>query len=107
MRQGERRPSEGDTQALASFITAKYADRAYSLRGYEAPPTIENYTSHPFMRQLLASEAGEAAQQQAVQVRTTPRPTPPEAGKPTVLSLNEYDSLFVLLSLAPLLLPYF
>lgn len=45
-----RRPLEADMAALRVFITDKYVNRKYCLQGYNEPPGIENYESHPVSR---------------------------------------------------------
>lgn len=59
------RPAEGDMSGLKNFITSKYQDQAYASRDYDSPPNIDNYFTHPFMRQAdspaaVASPTAEA-----------------------------------------------
>ena len=43
------RPPEADMGALRVFITDKYVNKRYALKGYSESPCIENYMSHPFL----------------------------------------------------------
>ncbi|KAK9815098.1 hypothetical protein WJX73_007440 [Symbiochloris irregularis] len=57
---GFRRPFEGDMEGLKAFIGNKYRDHAYALRTWDKPPTIENFSQHPFMAQFLEEGAQRA-----------------------------------------------
>lgn len=50
-----RRPPEQDMEALRAFITDKYVNKLYANRDYAEAPTIENYSTHPFMLRFMES----------------------------------------------------
>lgn len=86
MPEGVRRPQEGDMMALNRFIGDKYRDQAYALRGFDQPPTIENYTTHPFMKQFSEAEsAPEGDAEQAVKQQEVPRVASSAGRHPSLL----------------------
>ncbi|KAG1656017.1 hypothetical protein FOA52_005645 [Chlamydomonas sp. UWO 241] len=59
--QGFRRPPSGNPNPeLVAFIRDKYEHRRYAARDVE-PPTIENYTTHPYAAGASAAETPAAA----------------------------------------------
>lgn len=57
-----RRPPENDMALLRAFITDKYVSRRYAAREYPDPPTIDTYSTHPFMARFAPDSAGAADQ---------------------------------------------
>ncbi|PRW59115.1 putative ADP-ribosylation factor GTPase-activating AGD15 isoform A [Chlorella sorokiniana] len=60
-----RRPPENDMALLRAFITDKYVSRRYAAREYPDPPTIDTYSTHPFMARFAPDSAAAAGEQAA------------------------------------------
>ena len=80
-------------------------NRAYVARGYSQPPSIENFATHPFFREMEAKEAGtsaapeEASQSAAAQPGAAGKPAMPAATSAPASAPAPPAQLFDLLSL--------
>eukprot|EP00877_Chromochloris_zofingiensis_P004375 jgi/Chrzof1/13939/Cz08g18170.t1 len=76
-----RRPPGGNPNPeLASFIRAKYMEKRYAAADAD-PPTIDNYTTHPYVVSSAADQSanGSAAPAHAPQAATVAAPAQPQA----------------------------
>jgi hypothetical protein len=93
--QGFRRPPSGNPNPeLVAFIRDKYEHRRYATRDVE-PPTIENYTTHPY----AASAAAPAAPAPA------PAPAAAAAPKPAAHVASPMDDLLGSFDVVPMQRP--
>jgi hypothetical protein len=82
------RPPEADMSALRVYITDKYVNKRYALQGYSESPCIENYQSHPFVRELAEGGQNENSKTEVAAVDV-----PVEKAGPVAAAVPQFDLL--------------